>query len=392
MPSSVAESLKPGETLVRRTETTTYERRGGWLPWLLGLLLIPALLAVLASFTSWGKRDAVQDDLGAKSLAALSAAGFPDAKVSMDGVVANVSGVPADKIDAARAAVEDVSGVWSANVTAGSGGTGTDSAPPSADPSANPSASAGVPAPTANPLGFDLKDGSVVLTGNVPDEAARQALVAAATQAAGGRPIVDQLAVVPGATLPAAPADLGKAVALLGTATADRGLRWNGDTITLTGAVASDAEKAAAEQAVAAAAPGVKVDNQMTVAAPPPAPAVDKAALQQQINDVIAGQGITFEPNSNTLTGPGAQTLQKIAPLLAGKDVALEVSGHIADVANSFDGQKLSDERAAAVKAQLAQLGVAADKVTAKGYGATKPLPGNAPSAPANRRVEITVL
>ncbi|CRK60113.1 Outer membrane protein [Alloactinosynnema sp. L-07] len=390
MPSSVAESLKPGETLVRRTETTTYERRGGWLPWLLGLLLIPALLALLASFTSWGERDAVQDDLGAKSLAALSAAGIPGAKVNMDGVVANVSDVPADKVDAARAAVEDVSGVWSANVT-GSGGSGSGATPP-APASANPSASVVPPAASSGPLGFELKNGQVVLTGNVPDEAARQALVAAATQVAGGRPVVNNLAVAPGATLPAAPADLAKAVVLLGTAPGDRGVKWDGNTITLTGSVPTEADKAAATQAVAAAAPGVKFDNQLTVAAPAPAPAVDKAALQKQINDLLAAQGITFQPNSSTLTGPGAATLQKIAPLLAGKDVSLEVSGHIADVANSLDGQQLSEQRAAAVKAQLAQLGVPADKMTAKGFGASKPLPGNAPSAPANRRVEITVI
>jgi outer membrane protein OmpA-like peptidoglycan-associated protein len=169
-------------------------------------------------------------------------------------------------------------------------------------------------------------------------------------------------------------------------------VKWDGSTVTLSGSVPSEADKSAAAQAVAAAAPGVKVDNQLTVAAAPPAPAVDKAALQKQINDAIAGQGITFEPNSATLTGAGAAAVQKIAPLLAGKDVSFEVSGHIADVANSFDGQKLSDERAAAVKAQLVAAGMPADRVTAKGYGATKPLAGNPPSAPANRRVEITVL
>ncbi|SDH66493.1 Outer membrane protein OmpA [Actinokineospora alba] len=391
MPGSVSDSLQPGETLIRRTKTTNYDRRGGILPWLLGLVLIPALLALLATVTPFGKRDDVESDLALKSQNALAAAGISGADVRMDGVVANVSGVPAGQIDAARGAVESVDGVWSADIAGGPAGD-NDSANPN-DPNASgvPSASANpVPPAPSVPMTADLKDGSVVLGGSVPDEAARAELIASATQAAGGRPVVDQLTVTPGATLPAPAAELGKAVAILGTAPGNRGLSWDGDTVTLSGSVPTEQDKAAAAKAAAAMAPGVKVDDKLTVAAP----AVDKAAVQQQINALIAAQPITFEPNTATLTPAGENTVQQIAPLLKG--VSIEVGGHIADAPgnDSVDGQQLSDQRAATVHSRLTQLGVAADRMTAKGYGSTKPVAPNNTAAgqAANRRVEIVVL
>ncbi|MBC6446424.1 channel-forming protein ArfA/OmpATb [Actinokineospora xionganensis] len=361
------------------------------MPWLLGLVLIPALLALLATVTPFGKRDEVESDLALKSQNALAAAGISGADVRMDGVVANVSGVPAGQIDAARGAVESVDGVWSASVAGGPAGdtAGTDSTGPNASSAPASSANPVPPAPGV-PMKADLKDGSVVLSGAVPDEAARAALVASATQAAGGRPVVDQLTVTPGATLPLPAAELGKAVGILGTAPGDRGVSWDGDTVTLSGSVPTEQDKAAAEQAATAMAGGAKIDNKLTVAAPP----VDKAAVQQQINALIAAQPITFQPNSATLTPAGENTVQQIAPLLKG--VSIEVGGHIADAPgnDSVDGQQLSDQRAATVQSRLAQLGVAADRITAKGYGSTKPVAPNNTAAgqAANRRVEIVVL
>ncbi|MGQ0839206.1 channel-forming protein ArfA/OmpATb [Actinokineospora sp.] len=377
MPGSAADLLSPGETLVRHTTTTTYPKRGGWLPWLVGLVLITALLAVLATLAPFGERAAVQDDLGAKSRAALVAAGITGADVRMDGVVAEVTGVQPGQVDAARAAVESVDGVWSANVV------GTAAAP------AQPGTATPAPAVAGVPLGFALKDGTVTLTGSVPDEAARAALVSSATEAAGGRPVVDQLTVTPGVTLPARPAELGKAVGALGASAGERSVRWDGDTVTLSGSVAGEADKAAAARQAAALAPGATVDNQLTVAAP----AVDKQAVQRQLDALVAAQPITFQPNTALLTPAGAQTVQAIAPLLSG--VAVQVSGHVAGTpGRTLDAQVLSEQRAATVQARLVELGVAADRITAKGFGDTAPLaPNDTPAGQAaNRRVEITVV
>jgi outer membrane protein OmpA-like peptidoglycan-associated protein len=398
MPDAVAESLKPGESLIRRTETTTFERRGGLLPWLAGLVLIPGLLAVLVSFTPIGERDTVESDLARKAREALSGAGITGAEVRMDGVVAQVSGVPADQIGAARSVVENIDGVWSASVS------GLVSQPADSDTVAAPSTvDRSVPV-VASPLGFEIKDGTVVLTGAVPDDAAHAALIASATQAAGGLPLLDTLTVQSGVTLPASAADLGKAVAVIAASPDGRSLRWAGDTVIMSGSVVTEEEKTAAGQAIAAAAPGVKVDNLLTVSGPvpppPPPPAatpvavIDKSVVQKQINDIITAEAVSFQPNTAVLTAQGERAVRQIAAILVGNGVAIEIGGHIADVANSLDGQQISEDRATAVKARFDQLGVAADRTTAKGYGATKPIaPNDTPeNAAKNRRVDITVI
>ncbi|MDQ3405822.1 MAG: OmpA family protein, partial [Actinomycetota bacterium] len=147
-------------------------------------------------------------------------------------------------------------------------------------------------------------------------------------------------------------------------------------------------DKVEAARAAADAAPNATVDNQLTVTAP----AVDKRAVQQQINQLVAAQPITFQPNSASLTPQGAETVDKVAGLLKG--VSVEVGGHVAGTPGTeVDAQVLSEQRADTVRTRLTQLGVAPDAITAKGYGDTTPLAPNdtAAGTAANRRVEIVV-
>jgi outer membrane protein OmpA-like peptidoglycan-associated protein len=84
--------------------------------------------------------------------------------------------------------------------------------------------------------------------------------------------------------------------------------------------------------------------------------------------------------------------LQPVAELMAGdKTLKLEVQGHTDNVGNDAYNQTLSEARAKAVVAWLTQHGVAADRLTAKGYGKTKPVAdnGNDGGRAKNRRVEI---
>ncbi|MFP6687607.1 MAG: OmpA family protein [Polyangiaceae bacterium] len=72
----------------------------------------------------------------------------------------------------------------------------------------------------------------------------------------------------------------------------------------------------------------------------------------------------------------------------------LEIQGHTDNRGQLGHNWKLSAARAAAVQAWLTANGIAADRLTAKGYGATKPIaPGHTEAARAkNRRVEFIVL
>ena len=70
----------------------------------------------------------------------------------------------------------------------------------------------------------------------------------------------------------------------------------------------------------------------------------------------------------------------------------LEIQGHTDNVGAPATNLKLSQDRAAAVKAYLVQtFGIAADRLTTSGFGDTKPVGSNTTDdgRAKNRRVEL---
>lgn len=106
----------------------------------------------------------------------------------------------------------------------------------------------------------------------------------------------------------------------------------------------------------------------------------------------VALYGVLFDFNKSTLQPSSDAALQPVADILA-KDRVLkvEIQGHTDNVGDDAYNQKLSEARARTVAAWLGQHGVAADRLTAKGYGKTKPVADNATDQgrAKNRRVEI---
>ena len=72
-------------------------------------------------------------------------------------------------------------------------------------------------------------------------------------------------------------------------------------------------------------------------------------------------------------------------------DRKVEIAGHTDNVGQAESNLKLSQARADTVVAQLEKLGVAKERITAKGYGDTKPAASNDDEAgrAQNRRVEF---
>ncbi|MEU8661670.1 OmpA family protein [Actinoplanes philippinensis] len=118
---------------------------------------------------------------------------------------------------------------------------------------------------------------------------------------------------------------------------------------------------------------------------------VDLMLLREQLSVVPP---LRFEFGGAGLTTDSRAALRKAAALLADHpDGRIRIGGHTDARGSKATNLRLSRERAEAVRAALRDLGVAADRMTAVGYGEARPAAPNdtAGHRAANRRVELSV-
>lgn len=116
--------------------------------------------------------------------------------------------------------------------------------------------------------------------------------------------------------------------------------------------------------------------------------------------EILLSTQIQFVPNgkrrSETVAPVSEALMREIKDLIdSHAEVAkIEVQGHTDDAGTEEVNQRLSQERAEAVRAWLIQAGVPADKLVAKGYGFWKPRADNRirVGRVQNRRVEFVIL
>ena len=107
-----------------------------------------------------------------------------------------------------------------------------------------------------------------------------------------------------------------------------------------------------------------------------------------------AMKGVSFDTGKTTITKNSLNILNEIATVLLGNpSYKLAIEGHTDNVGVPAKNLELSDGRAKAVKAYLMGKGVAENRLTAKGFGDTKPKATNKTKAgkALNRRVEFIV-
>ena len=109
---------------------------------------------------------------------------------------------------------------------------------------------------------------------------------------------------------------------------------------------------------------------------------------------IVNMSDVLFDTGKYTLKPGAREKLARVAGIvLAHPGLTLEVEGHTDNVGGDAYNQRLSEQRADAVREYLVQNGVKSNNITARGFGKTQPVASNDTAAgrQQNRRVELVV-
>jgi len=114
-----------------------------------------------------------------------------------------------------------------------------------------------------------------------------------------------------------------------------------------------------------------------------------------EIREEIQLPGVNFATNSDVLLPGATNVLADAAQTLRNNpSIVVEVAGHTDSDGSEAYNQSLSERRAIAVRSYFIDAGIAADRLTARGYGESEPVANNATNAgkAQNRRVVLRIL
>lgn len=122
---------------------------------------------------------------------------------------------------------------------------------------------------------------------------------------------------------------------------------------------------------------------------------IQNSKTQAEIDDILSKEKIFFKRLGTDITEKSYKVVQDIANiLLKNPNVKVEIGGHT-DAKGAEDvNEWVSLQRAKSVRKELIKLGVSKDRITAKGYGESKPLVPNDKNGYSfeNRRVEFKII
>ena len=129
-------------------------------------------------------------------------------------------------------------------------------------------------------------------------------------------------------------------------------------------------------------------------APPPPAPVVAQAPPAAPVKQKIVLRGVNFDFDKSDIRPDAVPILdQAAATLKEYGSVIIAVNGYTDSIGSDAYNERLSLRRANAVRAYLEAHGVAASRMTVKGFGEADPVASNdtAEGRAQNRRVELIV-
>ncbi|HZR76724.1 OmpA family protein [Bradyrhizobium sp.] len=232
---------------------------------------------------------------------------------------------------------------------------------------------------------------TLTLTGNVPDNNARAAIVAAAGRKFFNEKVVDNLKTSLGAPsgFASAVAPALGALSRLSTGTlavTDREVKLSGDALydSAPGQLRANLTKDLPQ--------GFQLKADISVK--PAAAPVDATVCQQLFTEVLGKGTIRFESGRSNLDPDSAGLLDHLVETaLRCPTVNIEVAGHTDADGDNAANQALSEKRAQAVVDYLVKAGLPASRFTAAGFGSTQPVADNDTDEgkARNRRIEFVV-
>lgn len=225
--------------------------------------------------------------------------------------------------------------------------------------------------------------GQVLVTGTVADEASKASALAKLREVYGADKVVDQISVGPVHT----PVNWNSYVQKLITpelTKISRGqLKIDGNTVSLKGEVANEAQRQKIASDVATSLnPTYTVNNGLRVS----------AADQERLNKPLANRTIEFESGKATLTASGQEILDEMVVAIKDlKERRIDIIGHTDNEGLRATNLNLSQARADAVKTYLSERGIKGDFLTTSGQGPDRPVASNSTveGRARNRRIEF---
>ncbi|MFN0088003.1 MAG: OmpA family protein [Blastocatellia bacterium] len=247
------------------------------------------------------------------------------------------------------------------------------------------------------PFTAKVLNGKVTLDGTAPDQDAKAKILAAAAAAFGAGNFSDNLTVAP----PGAGVSWGTNwlqrilgwLPFLGRFGDKGDISFNGQSATINGEVATAdiKSKLLADLRGVFGADFTMHDN-LTVTESLLTEA--EARAQADLKKVLM-KGIEFDSGSDRISAAAAAVLDDAArALTATAEARVEISGHTDNVGEDKMNQALSQRRAESVKKYLTGKGIAADRLSSKGYGPSQPIAENETEEgkARNRRIEFRVI
>lgn len=227
--------------------------------------------------------------------------------------------------------------------------------------------------------------GRVVISGSVPDEQTKAALLSKLQEVYGTGQVVDQITVGGVVAPPNWSGNIPKLLNQNLRAISKGQIAIDGTSISMRGEVGSEAIKQSiASDFAGALNPTYTIKNGLRVT----------ASSQSVLDQTLANRVIEFERGSAMLTESGKRILDEMAEALKKVNARkIDVIGHTDDKGARARNVALSLARADSVKIYLVARGLPAETIGINGMGADQPVVSNATEEgrQRNRRIEFRV-